>query len=163
MTATLTSTDGAMAAMNAIRRVVRALRQAERTSEAGQGVSAAQLFVLRELSKADSLTIGALAERTATAQSSVSEVVSRLVARGLAVRGTAAEDRRRAAIALTPAGRTLLTTAPETVQERMLAGFAALQPEEQDQLSATLTEWIRRSGLDQVEATMFFEPVAKAG
>ena len=66
------------AAMDALRRIVRSLRIAERHSEAMLGVTTAQLFVLREVDKAGRITVSELARRTATAQSSVSEVLTRL-------------------------------------------------------------------------------------
>jgi len=146
-------------AMDAIRRMVRALRVTDDASEATLGVSGAQLFVLRALEKAGATTTGELARRTATAQSTVSEVVTRLVARGLVTRRRSTSDRRRTVIALSEAGRELLTRAPETVQERMLAGFQQLAPEQQRRTAEGLAEWLRASGLGDLAATMFFEPL----
>ena len=150
--------ERATVVMNAIRRVVKALRQAEVSSTEGLAVGAAQLFVLREVAKAGVLTVTELAQRTATSQSSVSEVVSRLAARGLVLRGQSADDRRRAAITLTPAGEALLAHSAETVQERMLAAFRRLSPARQEALASSLGEWIAESGMGDLEATMFFEP-----
>src|SRR6476661_931465 len=82
------------AAMDALRRIVRSLRIAERHSEAMLGVTTAQLFVLREVDKAEKITVSELAQRTATAQSSVSEVLTRLAARGLVTRTRPLADRR---------------------------------------------------------------------
>ena len=146
-------------AMNAVRQIVRALRAAQDASQATLGVSAAQLFVLREIEKAVSPTIGELAKRTATAQSSVSEVVSRLLARKLVLRSRSSADRRRAAITLTALGRQALADAPETVQERMLAAFERLPEDLQQDLATSVEAWIRESGLGDVAATMFFEPL----
>lgn len=146
-------------AMNAVRQIVRALRTAQDASQATLGVSAAQLFVLREIEKAASPTIGELAKRTATAQSSVSEVVARLLARKLVLRSRSSADRRRAAITLTALGRRALANAPETVQERMLAAFERLPEHLQQDLAASVDAWIRESGLADVAATMFFEPL----
>lgn len=150
--------EQATVVMNAIRRVVKALRQAEVSSTEGLAVGAAQLFVLREVAKAGVLTVTELAQRTATSQSSVSEVVSRLAARGLVIRGQSEGDRRRAAITLTPEGTALLASSAETVQERMIAAFRRLPPARQAALASTLGEWIAESGMGDLEATMFFEP-----
>src|SRR6266404_5174776 len=66
--------------LDAIRRVVRLLRQSAREAEKRTGLSAAQLFVLQQLRAAGgAVTPGELAERTLTHQSSVSVVVKRLV------------------------------------------------------------------------------------
>lgn len=152
------STSAAIDAMNDLRRIVVALRLADRESHAELGVSAAQLFVLREIAKAGVLTIGALARCTATAQSSVSEVVSRLVTRGLVERRRSEEDHRRAEISLSPTGRRLLRSARETVQERLLAAFGRLSPEQQREAAETLGAWSREAGLSEQSAPMFFEP-----
>src|SRR5690242_4975816 len=103
----------ARAIMDALRRIVRALRQSARLTEARLGISAAQLFVLHEVATAGAESINALAERTLTDQSSVSLVVTRLERRGLVVRRDAPDDRRRTAVAATAAGRRLLGHAPE--------------------------------------------------
>ena len=152
-------TDSAAVAMDAMRRIVRALRTAHVESRAIRGASMAQLFVLREIDKAGIITIGELAARTATAQSSVSAVVARLASRGLIVRGTSTEDRRRAAIILSDDGRAALASAPETIQERLLVAFRQLPVERQRTIADGMDEWIAAAGLGHVAATMFFEPV----
>lgn len=149
--------DDAAHVMDALRRVVRALRLAERESEMELGLTAAQLFVLREVDKAEEPTIGELTRRTATAQSSLSEVVSRLLAKRLVERAVSVVDHRRAILTVTPAGREVLVRASETVQERLLGAFHRLEPDRRRQLAQALTDWVAESGLDQVMATMFFE------
>ena len=78
-------TDAARA-MDSLRRVVHALRTATRASERAFGLSAAQLFVLRQLSVTAGQSLTDLAARTRTTQSSISEVVARLVRNGLVSR-----------------------------------------------------------------------------
>ena len=63
--------------LDAIRRVVRTLREASRHSEKAAGISAAQLFVLQRLAGTGGLSVNELAARTLTHQSSVSVVVSK--------------------------------------------------------------------------------------
>jgi DNA-binding MarR family transcriptional regulator/nitroimidazol reductase NimA-like FMN-containing flavoprotein (pyridoxamine 5'-phosphate oxidase superfamily) len=155
-------TDAAAEAMDMLRRVVRALRTADGESEAALGLTSAQLFVLREIDKARTLSVGELARRTATAQSSVSEVITRLAARGLINRGRSVADRRRAEIALSEAGHALLTQSPETVQERLLAAFGRLPVDLQCQAADGLRAWISAAGLSHLPATMFFEPLLNA-
>ena len=153
-----TSIEPAATAMDAVRRIVRALRTAHIESRAIRGASMAQLFVLREVDKAGVITIGDLADRTATAQSSVSAVVARLQSRGLLIRGTSTADRRRAAIRLSDDGRAALARAPETIQERLLAAFRQLPPDRQRALAEGMDAWIAAAGLGHVAPTMFFEP-----
>src|SRR5580658_6655719 len=72
--------------MDALRRVVRALRLTARDAERSAGISGAQLFVLQSLADQAAASLNELAERTLTDQSSVSVVVKRLVARRLVAR-----------------------------------------------------------------------------
>jgi DNA-binding MarR family transcriptional regulator len=148
----------APAAMDGLRRIVRSLRNAEADSEVALGVTSAQLFVLRAIAKAEVLTVGDLARYTATAQSSVSEVVARLLARGLVSRRPSAIDRRRAELSLSETGRALLANAPETIQERLLGAFGRLRAEQQQQIAYGLQTWITEAGLGTIAPTMFFEP-----
>jgi len=140
-------TDAAADALDALRRVVRALRTADGETEVALGLTSAQLFLLREIDKGRLLTVGELARRTATAQSSVSEVIARLAARGLVNRGRSSEDRRRAEISLSEAGRAILTRSSETVHERLLAAFGRLPIDRQHQAADGLRAWVRAAGL----------------
>ena len=143
--------------MDSLRRIVRALRVATHTSERELGVSAAQLFVLRQLAIDPGQSLVALAARTRTSQSSVSEVVSRLVAHGLVERSVDTHDRRRVTLRITAEGRRTLKQAPETVQEQLLTGFASLDAAQRGALAAGMEAWLEHSGLADVPATMFFE------
>jgi DNA-binding MarR family transcriptional regulator len=143
--------------MDAIRRIVRALRETSRAAEQRFGLSAAQLFVLHQLDGRGAQTIGELAAATATHQSSVSVVVQRLVDAGLVKRTTSSSDRRRRQVALTPRGKKLLGRVPDLAQERLLAGLAALPPAELRQLADHLTALVAAMGAEGEPATMFFE------
>jgi len=150
-------TDAARA-MDSLRRVVHALRIATRASEGAFGLSAAQLFVLRQLSVMSGQSLSDLAARTRTTQSSISEVVARLVRNGLVSRTPSSKDRRRAELSLTAAGEAVLANAPETVQERLLRGFESLDERSRRTLVDDLESWLTASGLDDVAPALFFEP-----
>ena len=144
--------------MDAIRRLVRALRASSDASRRDFGVSTAQLFVLRQIAAMPGCSMGELAERTRTTQSSVSEVVARLVRRGLVSRQAAREDRRRAELSLTPKGRTLLERARTTLQERLLEGLESLDDDARLALASGLESWLAAAGLADIPPTMFLEP-----
>ena len=114
------------AALDALRRIVQALRLDGRDDEAGVRLSSAQVFALRQLRDHPGASINELAALTFTHQSSVSVVVQRLVARGLVARLPASHDRRRHRFSLTAAGRRLLRRVPPAVQDRLIASIAAL-------------------------------------
>jgi CO/xanthine dehydrogenase Mo-binding subunit len=83
-----------VAALDCLRRIVRALQRSHREAETRLGVSGAQLLILQVLAGAPELSVTELAERTFTHQSTVSTVVDRLVSRGLVKRERAAGDGR---------------------------------------------------------------------
>ncbi len=128
--------------MDAFRRVIRELRLSGGQIERKLGVSSAQLFVLHELGEHPGCSIGEVAERTHTDQSSVSTVVSRLVSTGLVKRSAAADDGRRAELRLTARGRGLLRRAPDTGQQRMVAALTALPARQREMLARSLAQLV---------------------
>lgn len=144
--------------MDGVRTIVRALRLNTRAIERELGISLAQLWVLQLLNERPADSLSELAVATATHQSSVSVVVSRLVARHLATRTSAPDDKRRIRIEVTPEGRELLERAPTTTQARLVGGLQAMELERQLQLAALMREWLTRAGLDpRTEPPMLME------
>lgn len=143
--------------MDALRRIVHALHAANARAQGSLRVTAAQLFVLRQIAAAPGLSLSALAARTRGAQSSVSEVVSRLVSQGLVRRRASRDDARRVELTLSQSGRTITARAGETVQERLVAAFERLPVEQQESLAQGMEEWLRSAGLEGEAAAFFFE------
>lgn len=145
------------AAVDALRRILRVLRTAATETQATLGISAAQLFVLSQLTGADGLSINELAARTLTDRSSVAAVVDRLVGRGLAERSASPRDRRRAEVRITPAGRELLASAPTAPTALLVSGLARLSDAELHALTASLHQLVGAMHLEATPASMFFE------
>ena len=145
------------AALDALRRIVQGLRLSAAHAERETGLSGAQLFVLQQLAEAPAQSLNELALRTRTHQSSVSTVVSRLVARGLVSRRRDPGDARRLLLDLTPAGRTLLGGAPETVQTRLIAALERLSRPRLKALATSLSDLVRAVGMEAEPAPLFFE------
>jgi DNA-binding MarR family transcriptional regulator len=150
------------AVLDSIRRIVRALRESSRKTERSVGLGAAQLFVLQRLAGAAPLSLNELAERTLTHQSSVSVVVSRLVRGGLVARRRAADDGRRVAITLTPAGREVLSRAPAAAQDRLIGGLGLLGIAARKDLARHLGRLVEAMALPLHHPPMFFERPPRA-
>lgn len=134
--------------------MVRDLRLASTSCEKQFGLSAAQLFVLQTLKDQPGMSLGEVAERTATDQSSVSVVVRKLEERNLVQKGVSGLDGRRLQLSLTSAGKRLADSAPPAIQGQLIQRIATLSAAERSQL-ATLLE---RFALPGSEAQpMFFE------
>jgi DNA-binding MarR family transcriptional regulator len=143
--------------LDALRRVLRALRVAARDTLATSGVSAAQLYVLRALADDADASLSELATRTMTDRTSVKAVVDRLVEGGLVTKKTSTEDRRRAAIRITPKGRTLLRGAPRPPTALLVDGLEQLEPAQLRRLARGLRALTRAMKIDEDRAGMLFE------
>jgi DNA-binding MarR family transcriptional regulator len=143
--------------LDSIRRLVRILRVSDRHAQADLGISGAQLFVLRELGKTPALSLGDLAARTRTDQSSVSVVVTRLVDAGLVTRDRDERDARRLVLHLTRSGRSLLQRATPVAQEKLLTAFDRISAEERRRFADTFEEIINSVGAEDGPAPMLFE------
>jgi DNA-binding MarR family transcriptional regulator len=134
--------------LDSIRAIVRTLRLSGRAAEQSLGVNGAQLFVLQKLAEEPAESLAELASRTRTDPSSVSVVVSRLVARGLVSRESSAEDARRVTIALTPSGRGLLRRTPRNAQSQLLEAAASLPPRQLRGLADCLADLVEHMDAD---------------
>lgn len=143
--------------LDSIRRIVRALRLASRDSEKTLDLSAAQLFVLQQLSAGNPLSINELAEKTLTHQSSVSVVVSRLEAKGLVLRRADPKDARKMILELSRSGSHKLKKSPQTAQEKIIKALKTFPDAKLVQLCSLLQALLVESGFDAEPATLFFE------
>ena len=149
--------DDSRNVLDAIRRIVQVLRKTAQTAEKKVGLSAAQLFVVRKLAETQMLSVGELAQRTATSQSSVSEVVQRLVTSGLVSRQRSARDARSVELSLTEAGRELAARSPAAVQDTVLEALNRMNPNDRKQLSRLLGILMDEVGIAHISPTMLFE------
>jgi DNA-binding MarR family transcriptional regulator len=150
--------DSTAGTLQALRRLVRALRLADRAAELRLGLSMAQLFVLERLAEGPVGSMAELARRTLTDASSVSVVVQRLAERGLVLRATSHDDARRTTLRLASAGKRLLASAPRSPQADLLEALAQLSAAERKELERLLERVVRGMGIDDsTPPPMLFE------
>lgn len=147
--------------MDALRRIVQALRHSSAQSEQTSNITGAQALVLKHVAAHEGLSINDLAALTFTHQSTVSEVVSRLEARGLLARLRAAEDGRRWELRLTEAGKATVETTIVTAQEKLMKVLQDLPAPQVAQLAEGLEALIGAAGLSDDAPVMFFETQPK--
>ena len=140
------ATSDLTSVLDSIRAIVRELRLSGRSSEQALGVSGAQLFVLQKLAEVPVQSLSDLAARTHTDPSSVSVVVSRLVARGLVNRSASSVDARRVDISLSPTGRTLVRRAPRGAQTELIEAAAQLPARQLKSLARDLASLVEKMG-----------------
>ncbi|MNK15844.1 putative HTH-type transcriptional regulator YusO [compost metagenome] len=137
----------AVAVMDCLRYIFKALRVSSSQFEKQMGLSVAQIFVLKHLQGQETLSINELAEKTVTHQSSVSVVVKKLDEQGLVVRTPSPEDSRKVLVSLSAKGRQLLQTIPRTAEEDMMEALAKMPPEKSQKLAELMKEFAQGAGV----------------
>ncbi|HEX8945502.1 MAG TPA: MarR family winged helix-turn-helix transcriptional regulator [Gemmatimonadaceae bacterium] len=145
-------------AMDGLRRLVRVLRSSNAESERQTGITTAQLFVLKHIAEHPGGSLGDVVSRTLTTQSAASEVVGRLVARGLVSRSPATDDRRRVVLSATTEGVRLIRASGPPVQEQLIAALGRLPVAQQEAIACGLGAWLEAAGFGELPPSMFFEP-----
>ena len=145
------------AVLDAVRRIVQALRESSRAAERRVGLTGAQLFVLQTIAAHPGISVNALAARTRTHQSSVSTVVSRLVSRGLIRRTRSARDGRTLELSLSAGGNRAAGRMPDATQGQLIAAIDHLSDRRRHQLASLLTEVVEGMDVGSGAAPMFFE------
>lgn len=143
--------------LDAIRRLVRALRLTARAAERRFGLSGAQLFVLTTLAEGSALSLGELAGRTSTDQSSVSVVVRRLSDRGLVSRAADPRDARRLCLAITAKGRAVVRRAPPLAQRALIEAIEAFAGADREALARLLDALNARMGVAKEKPGLLFD------
>ena len=148
--------DDTSSALDSIRRIVRVLRLAAQKTQTDAGISAAQLFVLQQLGDGDELSMNQLAVRTLTDRSSVAALVERLKEQALVERTTHPDDRRRAVVRITTAGRRILRKAPDAPTSTLLTALRRMQRSELSTLARSLRGLTMALGAAGEPASMLF-------
>jgi DNA-binding MarR family transcriptional regulator len=143
--------------LDALRTLVHALQSGSRVSEERVGLTGAQLFVLEKLRDVHSMTVNELAHATHTRQSTVSVVVSKLVRKGLVSRIRSAEDARVQMLSITKRGRTKLTRAPDTLQDRLVSALNKMPSKNRARLASDFNHLIAEAGLVGIKPEFFLE------
>lgn len=102
------------------------VRQHFREVEQGCGMSGSQLWILREVAKAPGIGISDLAGQLSIHQSTCSQLVEKLAARGLLLKERSKEDQRRVGLHLAAEASQLLKTAPAPSEGNLPEALQAL-------------------------------------
>jgi DNA-binding MarR family transcriptional regulator len=149
--------------VEALRRIIHALRTSAGLAVARVGVTGAQLFVLQILAESPALSLNELAQRTLTHQSTVSVVVNRLARRGLVTKRRSEDDGRRVELRLSPEGKALVRRSPQVAQGRLIEGLHALPVREGRELARLLRRLVAAMGAAREPAAMFFADTDDGG
>jgi DNA-binding MarR family transcriptional regulator len=124
--------------VDAIRKLMRAVDSHSRRLKDEFGLTAPQLFVLRELARQGEVTAGQLARAVHFGQPTVKVILDRLEELGLVTRGRDEQDRRSLRIRLTDPGREVVERAPHLLQESFRGRFRRLDPWEREMIVSVM-------------------------
>lgn len=139
-----------------LRRIVKALHTYSQDVYRNFGLTGPQLWALKTLQRAGSLSTGDLAVALAVHQSSVSILIDRLERRGLVRRVRGSRDRRVVRIELTRRGAALSAMAPEPAQGRLLHGLRAMSPRDVRQVRRSVDRLVAAMEAGETEPRFFF-------
>ena len=122
----------------ALRRVMRALDRSSRRLLIDHGLTAAQRAVLAVLETQPGASSTTLARAAGVGQATLTEMLDRLVARGLVVRTRSTTDRRRVELALTADAERLLRATPVPLPPGFIARYQSLTADERARLVASV-------------------------
>jgi DNA-binding MarR family transcriptional regulator len=154
----MSDSPAAVRAMDGLRRLVRVLRSASSDTRRQTGITSAQLFVLRHIAEHPGRSLDDVVRRTLTTQSAASEVVARLVGRGLVASEPAANDRRRVSLTATALGEQVVRESAPPIQDTLITALQSLSAPEQEAIADGLTAWLAAANLAGIAPSMFFEP-----
>lgn len=155
--------DEIASAVDCIRQLVRGLRLAEQRTRTESGLSAAQLFVLAQLSQSSAASLSELADRTLTDRTSVAAVVERLEAARLVTTRRDDDDRRKLLVRISPAGVERLASAPAAPTTMLIDAMRRMRPADVAAVCDSLGRLLQEMGLSGEPAGMLFEDTAAPG
>lgn len=121
-----------------VARLRRVLRTSIRADYPWESLPMAQVELLQSLAEVAPARVGDLATRLRLAPSTVSGLISQMMATGLVERGTDPADRRVAVVELSEQGRSQLADWNAAHRERIAAALGELGPRERAAIDAAL-------------------------
>lgn len=125
-------------ALIALRQIQRRTEQASKKLAAQAGLTPSQLLVMQILSERGEISVGEISNLTQLKHATITSLVDKLVARGVATRRRCEEDRRRVWLKLLPEGETMITSAPDLLQQTFQTRFESLPDWHQSMLVSSL-------------------------
>ena len=141
-----------------LRIVFRAIQSHSRVVEKESGLSSAQLWMLWELFNAPGLKVSELARLLSIHQSTSSNMLDKLEAKGLTIRQRSVNDQRIVQLYLTEEGTRLLAKAPRPAQGALTEALHRLPDVTLAHLETGLSELVTL--LKRSDQTASMEPIA---
>jgi len=112
---------------------------------------------MRQIQACGELSINALADLAFTHQSTISEIVARLVQAGMVSKTRSSGDARKMKISLTERGTAALKNSPPTAQENLAKAITSLPKKDRKSLEELLRLVVDEAKLSAQKPGLFFE------
>jgi DNA-binding MarR family transcriptional regulator len=121
-----------------LRQIVRAMSIYSKSLDKHFGLTYPQLLILHELFQSDQIAIGEIARKISLSQATVTDIIDRLIIKGLVTRTKNSLDRRQVLIKISPNGKNIINKKPSLLQKEFLIEFDKLQKWEQHLLLSSV-------------------------
>ncbi|MGE0624433.1 MAG: MarR family winged helix-turn-helix transcriptional regulator [Pseudomonadales bacterium] len=143
-----------------LRRIIRANDLHSRKLGRETGLTTPQLVVMRaiEAAGAEAPTVSEISRRVSLSQATVTNILNRLEGQKLVRRQRSETDKRRVNLSVTPAGRKLLHSAPQPLQEGFIVRFNQLADWEQHLIVSSLARVAAMMDAEDLDAAPLLAP-----
>ncbi len=136
-----------------LRRILRAIDLHSRKLIQHYGFTVPQIIVLKEIEQSDSPVIGEIAHAVNLSQATVTNILSRLSARGLIERTPHKTDKRRVVVTLTGKGKMAVENAPALLHDKFTSSFERLKDWEKHLIISSLQRVAEMMDAGKLEAS----------
>ncbi|WP_218354920.1 MarR family winged helix-turn-helix transcriptional regulator [Alteromonas lipotrueiana] len=141
----------------ALRRVIRAVDLRSKQLSKDVGLTGPQLMVMQNIEANPGVMVRQIAESINLSPATITNILDRLEARGLAQRIRSTTDKRKVSVHLTDKGNVALENAPRPLQEHFIDRFNHLKEWEQSQMVATMQRIATMMDAEKIDASPFLE------
>lgn len=117
-----------------LRRVIRAISIHSRQLNKESGLTGPQLLVMRKIDQLDAPLAKKIAQEINLSAATVTIILDRLESRSLIIRTRSQTDKRKVHLSLSDAGKAVLSSSPQPLQEHFIKRYKNLEDWEQSQL-----------------------------
>ncbi len=142
----------------AMRRMVRAIDLHSRKLMQLHGLTVPQLVVLQGIAEHQPVTVSELAKRVSLSQATVTNILTRLKAKELAMQEQSKTDRRKSEVLLTAQGQSTVENAPPLLHDKFTSRFQKLDVWEQHMLLASVERLAQLMDSEDLDAAPLLSP-----
>lgn len=135
-----------------LRRIMRAADIYSRKLGKKSGLTTPQLIVLRAIDASENITVTELSRQVSLSQATVTSILNRMEKAGLVNRKRSDEDRRRVNLQVSDRGESVLSEAPQPLQEEFTERFSNVPEWEQHMIVACLGRVAEMMHADEIDA-----------